>query len=85
MKVNPEDLEYRTAPEPFNLVGSIIAYEGGEASEEDILRLFSNLVETGLAWSLQGSYGRTAAGLIEAGWLTRKGEITDLARAGLAE
>jgi hypothetical protein len=47
------------------LVNLIIRYENGELSEGDTLGLFQELVDSGLAWSLQGSYGRTANYLIE--------------------
>lgn len=50
-----------------NLVDWIIAYEGGELGESDILLGFQYLVNSGLAWTLQGHYGRTATRLIEAG------------------
>jgi hypothetical protein len=46
---------------------SIIAYEDGMLSEDEILELFQHLVNTGLAWTLQGSYGRMAQRLIEVG------------------
>ena len=51
----------------FDLTERIIAYETGELSHEGFIELFQYLVDTGLAWSLQGSYGRTAQALIEAG------------------
>ena len=50
-----------------NLISMIIQYENGELTDEEMIELFQHLVHTGLAWSLQGSYGRMAAHLIEAG------------------
>jgi hypothetical protein len=50
-----------------NLVGKIINFESGELSEEEIYELFQGLVDTGMAWQLQGFYGRVAQGLIELG------------------
>jgi hypothetical protein len=51
----------------YDRVAAIIAYENGELDEGEVIRLFQHLVDTGLAWRLQGSYGRMAARLIEAG------------------
>jgi len=36
-------------------------------SEEQIIEAWQHLVDTGLAWSLQGSFGKTAIQLIESG------------------
>jgi hypothetical protein len=36
-------------------------------SEEEILEAWQTLVDTGLAWKLQGWFGRTAQSLIEEG------------------
>lgn len=48
-------------------VGQIMAYESGELSAEDTTSLFQSLVDSGLAWQLQGHYGRTASAMLQAG------------------
>lgn len=45
--------------------------DGGEMSQDEIIAGFQELVDTGMAWQLQGYYGRTAAALIEAGLVSR--------------
>lgn len=52
------------------MLNQIIAYEAGELSEDEIIELFQELIDSGLAWTLQGHYGRTAVALIEAGLCT---------------
>jgi hypothetical protein len=49
----------------YPLVDRIIAFEEGGLTEVEIIALFQHLVDTGLAWSLQGSYGRMAQLLLE--------------------
>ncbi|RPI86163.1 MAG: hypothetical protein EHM34_00265 [Nitrosopumilales archaeon] len=56
-------------------VGLIIEYESGELSNKKTIELFAELVKDGSAWTLQGHYGRTAAALIEAGYIDKKGNI----------
>lgn len=57
---------------PYDLVGAIIAFEEEGLSEDDTITLFQHLVDTGDAWTLQGSYGRTAKALIDAGLVKRR-------------
>lgn len=47
----------------------LMEYENGDMSVEDSRGLFQYLVDTGLAWQLQGHYGRTAQRMIDAGEL----------------
>jgi hypothetical protein len=54
----------------YDAVDQIMAYEQGELDDDETTRLFQHLVDTGLAWSLQGSYGRTATDMILAGLIT---------------
>ena len=49
----------------MTLVDEIIRYENGDMTDEEVIIFFQGLVNTGLAWSLQGHYGRTAEALIE--------------------
>ena len=51
-------------------ISNIIAYEQGDLSDDDTIALFQRLVDSGLAWSLQGHYGRTAKALIDDGLVT---------------
>jgi hypothetical protein len=48
----------------INVVDSIIAFESGELDHDGVVELFQYLVNTGLAWTLQGTYGRIARDLI---------------------
>ena len=52
----------------MTMINQVIAYEQGELDEEGIIDMFQQLINSGLAWEMQGSYGRTAKALINAGY-----------------
>lgn len=54
----------------YDVVGAMMRYEQGDSSEEEMLELFQHLVDTGTAWKLQGSYGRTAQALLDNGMIS---------------
>lgn len=68
----PADVE---SEKPYDHVGAIIELEQGELDDEGIVTLFAYLIKTGLARSLQGSYGRLAKSLIERGYISATGEV----------
>lgn len=51
----------------YNVTAGIVGFESGELDQDGVIELFQYLVDTGLAWTLQGTYGRTAVNLINAG------------------
>lgn len=51
----------------MDLIDKIIAWENGDMDEEESIAFFQEIVDNGMAWSLQGVYGRTAMALIEMG------------------
>jgi hypothetical protein len=53
-----------------DVAGRVIAFEMGALPEDEIVNLFQDLINSGIVWSLQGSYGRTAIALIENGLCT---------------
>ena len=50
-----------------DVTGLIVEYEAGKLDLEGEVTLFQELVNGGLAWELQGSYGRRAVELIKQG------------------
>ena len=51
----------------MDLVEKIQKYEEGEMPADEMVVFFQELVDSGLAWNLQGHYGRMADLLIEHG------------------
>ena len=58
------------------LTDKIIDFECGLLDQIGMLELFAELIKNGMAWTLQGSYGRTASALIDAGYIDTDGNIT---------
>jgi hypothetical protein len=52
-------------------------WEEGNMDAETEVEFFGELVRNGLAWTLQGTYGRTAKRLIDAGYLSSTGEVLE--------
>jgi hypothetical protein len=53
--------------ERFDLVGKIMEYESGMLPKAEAIELFQRLIDNGMAWQLQGAYGRTATMLLKKG------------------
>ena len=60
----------------MDITDKIINYECGLLNDTGVLELFAELIKNGMAWTLQGSYGRTASDLIDAGYIDTDGNIT---------
>jgi hypothetical protein len=59
----------------MDITTQIIEYETGELNEEETTKMFAELIKNGMAWTLQGHYGRTATAYISAGIIDREGNI----------
>lgn len=68
-----------------DLVIDLITYEEGALDARETLELFGLLVRSGMAWTLQGSYGRTANELMHLGYLTPDGRVTEFAESMIEE
>lgn len=64
-------------PEQFDVVDFLMRYDAGDLSESEFITLFQYLIDTGMAWHLQGRIGRTAQDLIESGVCQRPAANTD--------
>jgi len=54
-------------PPAFMYTDGIIALEEGRLTDAETIALFQQLIDEGIVWKMQGSYGRTASDLIERG------------------
>lgn len=63
----------------------IMEFEGWELTTEQLVYGFADGIKTGQVRSLQGMYWRTAQSIIDAGYVTQDGEVTEYALEKLAE
>jgi hypothetical protein len=55
---------------PYDASACVEGFDGIEHDEDTIISAWQYLIDTGLVWSLQGWYGRTATALIDNGVCT---------------
>lgn len=56
----------------MNQIDFIIKFENGEATQDEIVENFQEMINSGIVWQLQGFYARYATGLIESGYCSAK-------------
>jgi hypothetical protein len=55
----------------YDVVNGLLAWGNNELDQDGVIELFQHLVDSGLAWQLEGHIGRCAQSLIDAGEITR--------------
>ncbi|QAY15973.1 hypothetical protein SEA_JANUS_69 [Streptomyces phage Janus] len=58
-----------------DLAIDLMSFEADELEIDEVVDLFATLIRSGMAWTLQGSYGRTAQALIDEGIVSPGGEV----------
>jgi len=56
----------------YCVVDDMIDWENGDMSEENEIEFFQKLLDTGMAWTLQGMYGRRTVELLNEGYLIKR-------------
>ncbi|KKM72826.1 hypothetical protein LCGC14_1416520 [marine sediment metagenome] len=62
-------------PTTEELMNRVLQYEMKELDDAAVIDLFQDLVDTGMAWNLQGIYGRTACELISLGYIDAPNDL----------
>jgi hypothetical protein len=61
----------------FDACGTIEGFTNDNPTPLQVLQAWATLIKTGACWTLQGFYGRGANSMIEQGYITRDGQITE--------
>lgn len=63
-----------TQTKDFDVLDFIMRLEGEaeDLTQDEVIEGFQHLIDTGMAWNLQGSYGRASMSLIEQGYCTAR-------------
>ena len=64
-------------PKKKDIIDYIMDYEMDQLDDFNTLKLISELIKNGMAWTLQGHYGRTAQHLIDNEYLLSNGDINE--------
>ena len=59
----------------YDAIAILEGFSDQEPTLEDNMNAWALLIETGQCWTLQGWYGRNAAGLIQDGLISETGKI----------
>ena len=51
-------------------IDNVIKFESGQMNDDELVKFFQELIDSGDVWKLQGMYGRTAMALVEDGLCT---------------
>jgi hypothetical protein len=55
-----------------NVITYMMDYEMGNLSPDNIIKLFQYLLDSGMSWKLQGTYGRMTKMLLDSGYLIKR-------------
>jgi hypothetical protein len=70
-----EVLPMNEADGKFDSVDFMMAFEDGDVNAKQAIDGFAELIKSGIVWSLQGVYGRTATTLIDGGYINKAGKV----------
>jgi hypothetical protein len=60
-------INYSANTSSFDSVEAMIDFESGQLDAQETIEFFQDLIDSGQAWKMQGSYGRTAMAMIRSG------------------